>query len=147
MASHDKLALVRVERDTHAALHKAAEAAGHTITEEVRQRLAASFERDRDPKLTELQRRTSELVDLVQSWGVGKKWHSDPFAFKVLRAGMLALLEATPRPPGEVVAPTGSMLSPNDDPETLGRTLARVVLEKEKALARGQGFEVDFRTK
>jgi hypothetical protein len=65
MPSHDKLAPVRIERDTYAKLRKAAEAVGRTITEEVRQRLAASFERDadadRDPALAELQQRIGTL--------------------------------------------------------------------------------------
>jgi predicted DNA-binding protein len=146
-----KASAFKLPDEMRARLQELADKADRPVSEEVRQRLAASFERDDDaaraPKLAELQRRIAELADVVRSWGVGREWSADPYAFKVMRAGMLALLEATPPPPGEVVAPAGSVLTPNDDPETLGRTLTHFVLERAKALALGQAIEFDFRTK
>ncbi|HEV2545920.1 MAG TPA: hypothetical protein VGU20_01145 [Stellaceae bacterium] len=128
MPSHDKLAPVRVERDTYARLRKAAEAGGHTITEEVRRRLAASFDRDdRDPALAKLLRWIGKLAFSLQADTDGP-WHSDPFAFVAFRAGVLALLE-TMRPAGDPVPPEGLRLfSKDDNPETVGRVHARIVL-------------------
>lgn len=130
-------------------LQRLAKKAGRSASEEVRRRLEASFAREHeiaaDPKMAALQDRIGLLADTIQAFTGGAEWHSNPYAYEVLRTGMLALLEAAGRPAGEVVPPAGSVLTPNNDPETLGRTLARVVSEKAKALARGQSFEFDFR--
>lgn len=131
MASHDRLSPVRIEPGMYADLRQAAERAGHSITEEVRQRLGTSFERDaaatRDPKLAALQRRIGELAAQLQL-DVDAPWHANAFAFVAFRAGVLCLLDED-QPEGEPTPPkgTGRMIG-GDDPETLGRAFARLVL-------------------
>lgn len=136
MAPHGPKA-IRVDADQYAELQRAADEAGRSAAEELRQRLAASFERDRelaaDLKLAELQRRIGELADVIQSWGVGADWHSNAFAFEAFKAGIAALLDVAGRPAGEVALPPGSLLKPGDDPAAIGRVLARAVSEKAAA--------------
>jgi hypothetical protein len=131
MASHDKLSLVRVEAAMHTKLKRAADKADRTITDEVKVRLDASFEREadavREPKFAELQRQVAELAGSLELETEGP-WHSDPFAFQTFRAGILALLDAA-RPAGEPTPPnegSGRIFGIND-PEALGRAFAGLV--------------------
>ncbi|HEV2548985.1 MAG TPA: hypothetical protein VGU20_16705 [Stellaceae bacterium] len=135
-------------------LNTLARKARHPVSEEIRQRIEASFIANtaaaRDPALAELQQHIAELADVVPEWRTSGR------GFDVLRAGIIALIDAMPRPTGE--PPTGSLSSSTDTPEKLGSTLAQVVTAKAKArrehpkawakpLAPGEAIEFDFRTK
>jgi hypothetical protein len=93
------------------------------VGEEIRDRLEASFSQDE---------RTAELVELVTALaGIVEKdlgpWHKDPYAFQAFTAGLSILLSAL-KPKGEPTPHPGELTKPDDDPQVIGRTLARVTL-------------------
>jgi hypothetical protein len=79
------------ELRTH--LDAAAEKAGRSVAEEIRQRLQATIKDDqRVPELRDLLGDIELLVNLVGD-DTGFKWSGHPFAFAVLKAGIIALLD------------------------------------------------------
>jgi hypothetical protein len=139
----------RIDGDQYARLRKIADKSGRSVTDEIRERLAASFERDRerthDPRLVELQEHVAALAQSVElDLGVDRdvraaaderltltRWHNDPVCFAAFAAGVRLLVESY-RPAGEAV-PRSGVISSGDDPETIGRTLARLVLRRQEA--------------
>lgn len=107
---------------------------GHSVTEELRRRLETSFDRERiDPALIELQGSIVRLagmieLDLGETESGADPWQTDPTCFAAFAAGVQSLIEHY-KPAGEAVSRPGVLL-PKDDPETIGRTLARLVLRK-----------------
>jgi hypothetical protein len=116
--------------DMRAQLEAAATKAGHSIAEEIRQRLETTIkEEQRDQKLRDLLYDIDFLADLVSN-DSGLDWHVHPAAHAIFRAGVLALLDQR-RPKGApVLSPAvrdlfGQGISDSDDPDTIGRALVR----------------------
>ena len=109
-------------------LKKAADAAGHGLSAEIRQLLQVAdlMRTSQDPKTTRLLNAIRHLSEKIRR-DVGKEWHQHAYAQAAFRAGVLEFLERQ-RPQGEAnKRPDASQEQQDDDPpETVGRTLARL---------------------
>jgi hypothetical protein len=96
---------LRMPQTLHEHLSAAAEANGHNFSDEVRQRLIASFDRAAPPVVTDqktqaLLEAVSEIAYDLSEWF--PPWYEDPFAARVFRLAIDKLLEAQ-EPEGEPV--------------------------------------------
>ena len=88
--------------EMHKRVGAAARAAGHGIGEEIRSRLAASFEAEgTDPETTEILAVIKKMAATAEA-NLGP-WHKDPFAWATFRDAVTTLL-GRKKPPGEAVA-------------------------------------------
>ena len=99
-------------------------------SEEIRGRLLRSFAEDLiDPTTRELANDIIQLAELVRS-DVGFNWNSDPGAHATFRSAVIALIDVH-KPEGPPVFSAavrdlfGAGIAKGDDPDTLGRALAR----------------------
>jgi hypothetical protein len=120
---------VSLNEETRAALEAAAGAAGHSIAEEIRERVERTFLQDAlDPALRTLVEDVIALAQMVNT-DTGSAWDRDPGSHAAFKSAISALL-AERQPSG---APTfgavrdglGARLFDTDDPETVGRSLLR----------------------
>jgi hypothetical protein len=86
-------------------LNSAAQANGHSFSDEVRQRLVGSFDRPAPPSVAD--QKTQALLEAIADMAHDLNewfppWHEDPFAARVLRLAMDKLLQAL-EPEGEPV--------------------------------------------
>lgn len=114
---------LRLPRELHALLKRAA--AGRSVSEEIRERLAESLFRDNRESAA-----TQKLTDAVAEVARNVKpyygdWHENPYAYAVFRVAVQTLLSKM-RPKGEPVAPSDTdEWLPGDTPETAGVNIAR----------------------
>jgi hypothetical protein len=108
-------------------LEAAAKRSGHSLGEEVRQRLFKSFAAERVDPLTR------QIADDVIGFALdtkqetGRDWHAHPAANRVFRYAITARL-ARLKPAGEVSftedeLPSNRILTSSTDPETIGTTI------------------------
>jgi hypothetical protein len=126
----DKALSLRLPHDLHDRLAQAAGA--RSVSEEIRQRLEASF----DPQQRRVDPKTAELLDGVATVArtIGSfyaPWHENPYALAAVRSAVETLLAALgpkgdpvfrPRPDNE--GWSDLLFDPKDPPETAGRMLA-----------------------
>jgi hypothetical protein len=120
---------VSLTEELRAQLSAASTARGHSIAEEIRQRLERTFAEDAlDPVLRTFVADLIAVAELVRV-DTGGGWSSDPASHAAFKAAVLALLtEHQPNGPpifGAVRDLLGTNVLGSDDPETVGRTLAR----------------------
>jgi hypothetical protein len=118
----------------HALYDRLAQAAGDgNISEEIRQRLEASFDRVADPKTQELLSKIASVARTIGTWYA--PWHENPYALAIVRSAVAILLAAMgpkgepvfqPRPDNE--GWSDLLFDPKDPPETVGRMLAMIAL-------------------
>lgn len=131
----------RIDGETYARLQAAADQGGRSVTEEVRQRLAASFEAEEvDPATRQL---TTAIAALAGE--IGKlcgAWHADPAGFAAFKTA-LDLLVAHYRPQGEPTShpkigasAAALFFDDNISPENVGRVLAMTTISKLPAVER-----------
>ncbi len=103
------------------------------LSTEIRRRLQASYRTEELPRDPE----TAELVEFIRSLAdglakdLGKTWHQSKYVLAALRGGLGTFLEQY-QPEGDAgVYDPGD---PSDNPETVGRTHARLIIA-----ARGSG--------
>lgn len=123
---------VALPPDIRSELEKAAAAAGHSIAEEIRKRIALTFENERvDAATRELAADIIRLADDVRHQkGVG--WHENDKArdtlIEAIKEWITGLGTRKPRPlrPTKSRVPgVSDLFWGDDDPATLGRSLAR----------------------
>jgi hypothetical protein len=136
---------LRMPQSLHEHLTRAAEANGHNFSDEVRQRLIASFDRAAPPVVTDqktqaLLEAISEMAYELAEW-YPAPWHSHPFSARALMLafawvvhkvvpGLTQALEnskfddtpGTPRP--------GFEMMQSATPKTMGGTLAAEAIRK-----------------
>src|SRR5262245_17439496 len=117
---------VRLPRDVHERLKKSP--AG--VSEEIRQRLERTFAQDAlDPVTRELLAAVLRLTGLI-SLDLGAAWHATPGANEALAAAVADLIAAY-KPRGRAYSRGGAVTNalgltkPEDQPDVIGRTLAR----------------------
>src|SRR5690348_4015205 len=119
MANSDTQTSLRMPEDLHQRLSKAAETAGHSLGEEIRRRLEASFgpAPSKDPK-------TEQLLAAIDRVTAGMlldgNWHDDLHLFQVFKFAVLTLLSRF-EPSGTSPHSHYMMSSPDDPPETVGQ--------------------------
>lgn len=132
---------VVLPRDLLGRLKRDAERREIGLSAEIRQRLLA-YEQDRDlDLLKQRDERTKDLIEAVKlladnlNGDLGMAWHEHPYALGAFKAGVAAFLapyhpkgDASVRPDTRVVG------EPDDPPEAVGRTHARIIMA-----ARGEG--------
>ena len=111
-------------------LRRDAAASDQGLATEIRQRLQLTYDLQglpRDPETKDLVRNIENLADNVAG-DLGKKWHEHGYALAAFKAGVAAFL-AQYKPQGdESVRPDTRVVGePNDPPETVGRTHARLI--------------------
>jgi hypothetical protein len=130
----DKALSLRLPHDLHDRL---AQAAGdHSVSEEIRQRLEASFvpeQRVADPQTQELLDAIANVARTVGSFYA--PWHENPYALAIVRSAVATLLAAMGPKGRPVFQPTPNnrgwsdlLFDPKDPPETAGRMLAMSAL-------------------
>ncbi len=122
----DTAIALRLPSELHRQLKDAA--AGRSVSEEIRSRLAASLigEMTNDAKTRKLADAIGELARNVKPYYGA--WHDDPYAFAVFKVAVDTLLSKL-RPTGEVVKPADvDEFRPGDTPEEAGVTLARATI-------------------
>jgi hypothetical protein len=95
-------------------LHRAARANGHSLSDEVRQRLVASFDPPSaptapDPKTQELLSAVARMADAISKYY--PPWYADPFSFRGFVTAINKLLMRRYRPPGDLENPEPKPLS------------------------------------
>jgi hypothetical protein len=111
-------------------LETAANAAGHSIAEEVRARIERSFVADdRSPALRTLLRDLVDVADLVRA-DTGGDWDKNAASHATFKAALLALLaHYEPEGPATFGAVRdifgAKVLGEDDDPASVGRAIAR----------------------
>lgn len=107
-------------------LKKDAAIADQGLSAEIRERLYFAHRLQRDPEMIDLIRLIQNLADGLAD-DLGKKWHEDPYALAAFKAGVAEYL-AQYHPEGDPSARPDRRESgePNDPPEAVGRTLARL---------------------
>ena len=113
-------------------LRKEAAASGKGLSTEIRHRLQLvdaqkGIDAARDPETQELVRIIENLADNLAG-DLGKKWHEHAYALAAFRAGVTAFL-ARYKPEGDAsVRPDTRVVGePDDPPEAVGRTHARLI--------------------
>ena len=104
-----------------------AERSATGLSTEIRQRLLATYDLEappRDPRTTELVERIESLTESLAR-DLGKKWHESRYALAALKGGLATFLA-----PYEPKDHAGSRDAddPVDNPETVGRTHARLIM-------------------
>jgi hypothetical protein len=130
----DKALSLRIPHDLYDRL---AQVRGNgNVSEEVRQRLEASFDREQratNPKTQELLDAIANVARTIGSFYA--PWHEDPYALAAVRSAVETLLTALgpkgepvfrPRPDNE--GWSDLLFDPKDPPETAGRMLAMSAL-------------------
>jgi hypothetical protein len=112
---------LRMPEDLHRRLTTAADNAGHSLGQEIRQRLEASFEAaPNDPK-------TGKLLAMIDRVAGGMmldgNWYDDLHLFEVFKIAVVTLLSRF-EPSGASPNSPYMMSSPDDPPETVGRMYA-----------------------
>jgi hypothetical protein len=126
---------VVLPRDLLERLKRAADERDQGLSTEIRQRLLV-YEQDRD--LATLLRRDQETDGLVASikslsdnlaGDLGVNWHEHPYALAAFKAGVAVFL-ARYKPEGDASARPDTRVvgEPDDAPEAVGRTHARLIL-------------------
>jgi hypothetical protein len=122
---------VALDDAIRAHLDRAAEAAGHSVAEEIRRRLESTIKDDaRSPELQALLSDIEFLARLVMD-DTDLDCSRHPIAFEIFKAGIIALLDQhKPEDDGDLRSMSRmtsgvSRLSDSDDPGTIGRVLAR----------------------
>ena len=125
----DKALSLRLPHDLYDRLVQAA--GERSVSEEIRQRLEASF--DQDPETAELLGAIAKVAHTIGSFYA--PWHEDPYALAAVRSAVETLLAALgpkgepvfrPRPDNE--GWSDLLFDPKDPPETAGRMLAMTAL-------------------
>jgi hypothetical protein len=124
---------VALSDDLRDRLEKSADAAGHSVGEEIRQRLERTFAEDdaRDPETRKLISAIADLAIWVRIQ-TNRDWHSHPAANRVLRDAITTYL-ARLKPSGEPVFAPGELptvrlvAAGSDDPEAMGLALEALV--------------------
>jgi hypothetical protein len=86
----------RITSDLRDALERQAKLNGHSLSQEVQQRLVASIRRDR---YRDRQRHICALAEAITlaaeriEGAIGKRWHDDAFTAKALQRGIVFLVE------------------------------------------------------
>jgi len=103
-----------------------AEAAEHGLSTEIRERLYFAHSLQVDPVTRDLIRLIKNLADGLAE-DLGKKWSEHPYALAAFKAGVTEYL-AQYHPKGDAsVRPDNRVFGePDDPPEAVGRTLARL---------------------
>jgi hypothetical protein len=106
-------------------LETAARAADHSLAEEIRARLVSSFDQEVvDRPTRELAADVVGLAEQISSQK-GFAWHSHEKAHETLVAAIVALLaDRKPKRTAKIALPSDLMWG-DDDPATLGRSIAR----------------------
>jgi hypothetical protein len=129
---------VALPPDLRSQLEAAALAADHSLAEEIRARLVSSFDREAVDKPT--QELAADVVALAEqiSRQKGFGWHWNENAHETLVAAVNALLaDLKPkRSAGPPVALPSDLMWGDDDPATLGRSIARHYQQYKTALAK-----------
>jgi plasmid stability protein len=116
---------VALPADVRSDLEKAAAAAGHSIAEEIRKRINITLENEKiDPATQEL---ATDIMQLAEWISREKRfsWHSHPKAHEAFVEAIKEwLAELKPKRNDPVALPSDLMWG-NDDPSTLGRSIAR----------------------
>ena len=121
MATTDAQTSLRMSEDLHRRLFKAAEAAGHSLGEEIRRRLEASFEPEpTDPQTRKLLAAIAYVATGMMLDGI---WHDDLRLFKAFEVAVLTLLSRF-EPAGISSEAPFIFSKPDDPPETVGRVHA-----------------------
>jgi hypothetical protein len=115
-------------RDLHQRLQEAANHNGHSLGEEIRQRLEESFAKSYalvagdDPKTKLL---ASLIERLAWSLAIDGHWHEDPYSFQVFKAAIDRF-----QPPPDAPPPKPRMMygRPGEPAELVGRTLAESMI-------------------
>jgi hypothetical protein len=112
-----------------AQLSSASAAGGRSVAEEIRQRLERSFAEDNlDPALRAFTADVIAIAELVRV-DTGGSWNKDPAAHAAFRSALLALLSDYQPEGAPVFGAVRDLLGrgtlSQDDPETVGRALAR----------------------
>ena len=130
---------VVLPRDLLGRLKRDAEASDRGLSTEIRQRLQLTYDLEglpRDPETSDLVEAIKSLADNLAG-DLGKKWHQHAYALKAFRAGVAAFL-AQYQPQGdEGVRPDTRVVGePNDPPDVVGRTHARLIMAANAFVAR-----------
>jgi len=104
---------------------------GRGLSTEIRRRLQLTYDQEglpSDPQTTDLVRSIKNLADNLAG-DLGKKWHEHPYTLAAFKAGVATFLaqyqpdgDASRRPDTRVVG------EPDDPPDVVGRTHARLIL-------------------
>ena len=137
MATTDAQTSLRMSEDLHQRLSSAAKNAGHSLGEEIRLRLEASFKPARAAEV-QMDEKTRALVTAIANMtmiiaGFYEPWHTDRFAFEIIKAAVNTALDYD-RPQGEPIFRFNrdkhliDAISPSDQPEVIGRIVAMTEL-------------------
>ena len=138
-ATTDKTMAVRVTQEMWQRLEAAAERAGHTVSEETRQRLWQSFDRERGSTVAPQAAPAGVLPEQIAALAAEIEvyygdWRENAFAYEAFRAGLDVILRTYPRPEGDPVPIDNSLgmwlFGDEPDPKEVGRTQAAVALSK-----------------
>jgi hypothetical protein len=120
---------IMLPRDLLERIRKSAERAHHGLSAEIRLVLQVHYllTIPFDPK-------TSQLLDAIKTLSekldrdIGTKWHENAYAWAAFKAGVEAFL-ARNRPDGDESVRPGTPFAgePNDPPDVVGRTHARII--------------------
>jgi len=112
--------------DLHRRLDEAANKGGHSLGEEIRRRLEASFQPEpvADPKTRQLLALIAEVAGTMMMDG---PWYDDLHLFQVFKVAVLTLLSRF-EPPAPSPDAIYIISRPDDPPETVGRMYAGIAL-------------------
>jgi hypothetical protein len=136
---------VVLPRDLLERLRRDAEAREHGLSTEIRERLRV-YEQDRDLEiLMQRDHETKWLLEAIKlladnlAGDLGKKWHEHPYALAAFKAGVAAFLGRY-QPKGDASArPDTRMVGePDDSPDAVGRTHARLLLRAQERLGENE---------
>lgn len=121
---------VVLPRDVLGRLKKDAEISDRGLSTEIRQRLQLTYDLQALPRDPE----TNDLIDAIKSLAdnlagdLGKTWHQDRYALTAFKAGVAAFLDQY-RPEGDQSRRPDTRVAgePDDPPEAIGRTHARLI--------------------
>lgn len=102
----------------------------HGLSTEIRQRLQLTYDRQELPKDLETDSVLNLIKDLTTNLAgdVGKQWHEHPYAWAAFKAGVeMFLVQYRPDGDQKVRPDTRLVGEPDDAPEVVGRTHARLL--------------------
>lgn len=121
---------VVLPRDLLDRLRTDAERSDRGLSAEIRQRLQLTYDFEglpRDPETKDLVRCIENLADNIAG-DLGKKWHEHAYALAAFKAGVVAFLaQYKPKGDASVRPDTRVVGEPDDPPEVVGRTHARLI--------------------
>lgn len=124
-------------RYLHERLKNDAEALRRGVSTEIRERLMGTqvihdFGPPRDPETGDLVDSINVLADNLAD-DLGKKWHQHPYALAAFKAGVATFL-AQYQPEGDESARPDTQVAgePDDPPDIVGRTHARLILNSKR---------------